>query len=628
MVSKLKQFFCLLLLLGAVGAWPSSGRFPPLAECIGTVYYVAATGSDTNCGNSVDHPWQTVAKVNAFSFPANSTVLFRSVDTFSTTTAITVGENNFTIGSYSGSGQATISSGNSAGCITSTNYSGVVVNNINCVGGGNTTNSTDGIDILNSSTSAHLNGATVTNSTVTGYGRNCVIIGAIGNPAQGFDNVTVTGNIVHDCTGNFLPGISGGGNYKSITACIGTGSFVFSGSEFDPDSRVVFTNFNVSYNIVYNCTGTTGSGGGSQVHTTGLGIANSQGTTGTVNHNIVHNIGANDNYGAEGPIGIQCSWEGDQCTAQFNEIYNVSSQAADGECIDASTETNEIVEYNYVHDGCKTADILFGDFSTHVNNNVTFRFNIVENSNNFENLLLTSCANNLAGCQNLNIYNNTFAGLYSSPTLVVGNNGINNSTTPFSMVLANNIIVGQVLSCPTCTATPTISGDFGTGTTAVIVGNDYAALGTGGTPLHFTPDGGTHTYTTLAAMQGACVSPNLITEETGGCVTPVGTTATPNLNGYPGGSTAPTPGGTCGGYLPPCPTSYELAQAIPAGGGNGLNLNTLFGFSVGSQDFYGNTITAATLPIGANLGPPLVPCTNMMVLVFSNACAIIIQPMT
>jgi hypothetical protein len=91
-------------------------------------------------------------------------------------------------------------------------------------------------------------------------------------------------------------------------------------------------------------------------------------------------------------------------------------------------------------------------------------------------------------------------------------------------------------------------------------------------------------YASLAALQAAGF------EKVSG--NPVGTNANPNLAG-------PFPAGNCGGYSPSCPPAYELTSNTPAGKTNGLNLTTIYGFPVGPQDFYGNGVTATTLPIGA-----------------------------
>ncbi len=43
-----------------------------------TIYYVSTSGNDSNSGTSSDKPWQTLAKVNSFSFKPGDQILFRS----------------------------------------------------------------------------------------------------------------------------------------------------------------------------------------------------------------------------------------------------------------------------------------------------------------------------------------------------------------------------------------------------------------------------------------------------------------------------------------------------------------------------------------------------------------------
>src|SRR6476619_6683453 len=48
----------------------------------GTDYYVSASGRDTNNGLSTTTAWQSITKVNSFTFAANDRILFRRGDTF------------------------------------------------------------------------------------------------------------------------------------------------------------------------------------------------------------------------------------------------------------------------------------------------------------------------------------------------------------------------------------------------------------------------------------------------------------------------------------------------------------------------------------------------------------------
>jgi hypothetical protein len=509
-------------------------------------FYVSPSGNDSNSGTSQDAPWQTVTKVNSYSLPSNSTVSFQGGQTFSG--SIAVQTNNLTINSY-GVGQAIISSGNNATCITAINIAGLTVNNITCTGGGNLTNTTDGIHIeTNLTGSQRFAGPTITNSTVSGYGVNCINVvttGATGT--AGFDNVTINGNTAHDCTGN----------YKSsglVTSCIEVASAAV-------QLKIIFTNVTVNNNVAYNCPGTTGGS-----NATGIGIAIGQTTGLTASHNLVHDCGRNSKTTA-GPVGI-LFYLVDQGIMSFNEVYNISTSQADGNGLDFDGGvTNSVMEYNYVHHNTY-AEIMLGDFNALLNDSNVVRFNIVEASNNDSGLHF-ACSNTSIGCTNEAIYNNTIAS--NGAPQISGSGG---SSVPLSITFANNILYGYG-GAPSKFNFNVVSGE-----TIKVTGNDYF-----GSQFHFTVDGGVTDWTSLAEVQAGGYE-----KVSGG---PVGTASNPQLNN-------PGDGGNCGGYRSSCPSAYKLQAGSPMASPHGLNLNTLYRYNVGTQDFYGNAVTSEKLPIGAH----------------------------
>ncbi|HVY36073.1 MAG TPA: Ig-like domain-containing protein, partial [Candidatus Paceibacterota bacterium] len=56
--------------------------FSSTTHAAGTIYYVAANGSDANSGTSPSAPWQTLTKVNSTSFAPGDQILFNRGDTF------------------------------------------------------------------------------------------------------------------------------------------------------------------------------------------------------------------------------------------------------------------------------------------------------------------------------------------------------------------------------------------------------------------------------------------------------------------------------------------------------------------------------------------------------------------
>jgi hypothetical protein len=74
----------------------------------GTDYYVSAGGNNTNNGLSTSTAWQSIAKVNSFTFAANDRILFRRGDTFYG--GIILKRSNLSFGAY-GSGAKPVITG-------------------------------------------------------------------------------------------------------------------------------------------------------------------------------------------------------------------------------------------------------------------------------------------------------------------------------------------------------------------------------------------------------------------------------------------------------------------------------------------------------------------------------------
>ena len=55
---------------------------PDNIKCIGTVYYVASNGHDSNNGLDIQHPWKSLQKVSGFPLQPGDAVLFKRGDVF------------------------------------------------------------------------------------------------------------------------------------------------------------------------------------------------------------------------------------------------------------------------------------------------------------------------------------------------------------------------------------------------------------------------------------------------------------------------------------------------------------------------------------------------------------------
>src|SRR6266478_6219124 len=109
----------------------------------GAVYYVSASGQDTNSGTSPALAWKTIGHANNKLLKPGDQLLFQGGSTFSGTIYFgpsSAGtEANPTLVSSYGGGRATIHGGNTNGFFAY-NCAGIIVSNLNFVGSGRATN--------------------------------------------------------------------------------------------------------------------------------------------------------------------------------------------------------------------------------------------------------------------------------------------------------------------------------------------------------------------------------------------------------------------------------------------------------------------------------------------------------
>ena len=503
----------------------------------GITYYVANGGSDSANGLTPGTAWQTISHVNGQTFAAGTKILFEGGETFSgaisfTTTNAPAG--GLTVGSY-GTGQPTISSTSSA-CVSLTDVPSMTVQNLNCAGSGDTSNGTNGVNVINDSASASLAGPTITGLTVTGYGGTGIAL--YGSNGRGFINPSVTNNTVDNVGGN--AGATGTGNGIYITTSSTT-------------NITASTNCTISGNIVYDVIGTAGTFSGSGVELIGC-------TGADVANNLVHDNGSL-NATADGPVGIiaaLCSG----CIVEKNEVYNQSTANADGEGIDFDwSVTNSIMRYNYVHGN--VAGLFFYSFNNSAapwSSNQAY-FNISQN-NSVDQFRFGSPSATISGAF---VFNNAF---YSSAANARIVNQVSNGSS-VGITFSNNIFYSLAASGNQYVNVAAASS-------LAFTNNDYY----GNASYEWVSTN----YTSFAAWQTASGQ-----EKIGG--SNVGLTSEPRLVVYGGG-------GTVGGYLPASLKQYQLQAGSPMLAA-GLNINSQYGVTLPGTDFFGAAITASALPVGA-----------------------------
>jgi hypothetical protein len=518
------------VLFSSIAYAPTSSQEALLSGVRGTTYYVSSSGSDNNSGTTPNLAWQTIAHVNAQTFGPGAKILFQAGQSFSGAIILpssgTCGA-PIIIGSY-GIGSATISSGSSNG-LTAEAKGGFIVNNLIFKGSGSTANTADGIAIDNNQLeNTKLSCVTVSGVNVSGYGASCILVrGSRGT--SGFDNLTITHAIAHDCTGSTM----------AAGACIKVVAIAAYGAGI---TNPAHTNITISHSQAYNCTGKSGGN-----KWTGSGIVISEVGTGLIEYCVAHDNGANNDYANNGPAGIW-TYDSTRITIQFNESYHNLSRTVDGDGFDLDGGvTNSVLQYNYSHDNAGNGYLLdaYNDGKVTTWRNNTARFNISQNDGEGIKVVAYSTQ---AGCY---IYNNT---IYSNNAFFeIGHNSTN-------CIVANNIFYslkpsGYVVSVASASS-------------IVLKGNDYWPNG------QFYWNG--KAYSTFAAWQAATGQ-----EKTGGVN--VGLVMEPRLFVYGGG-------GTIGGYAPASLNEYLLQTDSPMLG-VGLNLKSLYGIDVGMHDYYGAAVT-------------------------------------
>jgi hypothetical protein len=487
--------------------------------------------------------WKTLAPVNAATFKPGDTIAFAGGQTFAgnlTFTAASAGTSAspITITSY-GTGTATISATSGAYALSVKDAGGYSINNINFVGlGGASATSQDGIYFDNDlATNQKMDSVTISNVNVSGFSDCGILIGSETGTA-GFSNFSITHSVLHD---NGNGGIESYASYNTPATAVNN----------------AHTNVYVGYNQVYNNLGFAGTSSNS-----GNGILLGGVSGGTIEYNVSYNNGTN-NTAVGGPVGIW-AYAATNITIQYNESYsNHSNSSADGDGFDLDGDvTNSVMQYNYSHNN-DGAGFLVCTFDSNATSDNVVRFNISENDGRKN---ATGAIFLYAGVNNTEIYNNV---VYLNAA--VSQNAVNlSSWSGTNATFRNNIFISA-------SSGPLITGAANSG--LLFQGNDYW---TGGASLAITLGGST--YTTLAQLQGAGYE--MLN------AAPVGLSVNPALTNAGGGGTI----GTIGQLS--TLNAYTLTIGSPLIG-TGLDLFTNFAVSVGTRDFYGNTLPASGFNIGA-----------------------------
>jgi hypothetical protein len=541
------------------------------AQAAGRTYYVSPSGNDSNSGISTASPWRTIDKVNSTTFNGGDTVRFEGGKTFTGSLNFTTANvkstptAKFTVGAY-GTGRPTITSaatGATSAAVKVTGVSGFVLQD--CILRPGATSPRAGVLIASSSSTDPIaEDITVQRCDVGGFhyaptdwGAEIMITGYPGNTAGALKNIKILNNVLHGLNGPTSPddnGIAGWGNGKNI--------------------------LDVTYrgNLVYDIGGSPDKFGGSL----GNGILANGVNGGTIEHNIVHDVGANTNT-CGGPGGIWAV-SSNNVAIQFNEVYEVQpangtypGKGCDWVAYDLDVDvTNSYVQYNYSHNNFGPGLLAYSS-GTWGNN--TYRFNISERDGVAdENVTSAAMMITHTPAQPIKVYNNTFyisgrKGTHAKTYAMLSNNG-SKVTLPAGSVIGNNIFHITPQTFYGASVAPFMYFPYGLG--GGTINNNI---------LHSTATtkewriGGT-THATLAAYRAATGYDANSKESDPALVSP-----------GQGGTLSWTP--SLGNGPQPEPADYKLTSGSPALGA-GISVT-----SPGSRNYYGSAL-ASPANIGAH----------------------------
>ncbi|MFC5470564.1 sugar-binding protein [Cohnella suwonensis] len=342
---------------------------PAPAAAAGTTYYVdSASGNDTNSGTSTSAPWQSLAKVNAFTFQPGDSVLFKTGGTW-TGTLKPLGSGTaaerITFGRY-GDGPSPILNGNGTlKAVHLYNVEYVTIRDFEIVNDaaaeaqrsgilveGNGVNTLDGIYILNNNIH-HIKGSS--NRDTLMYLNAAIYVmttdGPTGSPVANFNDLRIENNLIHDTTtiGMYMNGVAAQWN-----------------------DYATFSNWNTNVVIRNNFISRTGA------DSIVVGYANAP----LIEYNAGLDAGVNGNNYKW--IASMWSWATNNAVFQYNEVGRTRFQnqgESDSAAFDVDFHTwgTHIFQYNYTHNNA--GGILMTMYNSHAD--IVYRYNISQNDDHY-----------------------------------------------------------------------------------------------------------------------------------------------------------------------------------------------------------------------------------------------------
>ncbi|MDX2245213.1 MAG: right-handed parallel beta-helix repeat-containing protein [Bacteroidia bacterium] len=505
-----------------------------------TTYYISPSGLDSNPGTSALTPWKTIAFVNSQPFLPGDSILFEGGQNFPGTLSFS-GTNcgtaaaPLTLSSY-GTGRATIQAGTGNG-IEVMNCAGFNIHALNVLGAGRALNDNHGIlfySILNSTQAYDY--ISIHEVEVSGFNRGGITI--LSDPVfsdSGYRNIEITHAVLHD-NGDYGIGVLG--------KVLPTGH---------PHHNIY-----IAHCMAYDNPGQIGK---NTAHTgNGIVVGNTDGVI--IEYCQAYNNGAENYYNGGGPVGIWI-WDSHKGVIQFCESHhNKTGSTKDGGGFDLDGGcTESVIQYCYSHDNDGAGFLLAEYNGARPLRNNTLRYNISQNdarNNDYGGIHFWKGSGILS---DVKIYNNVIF-MSSGPGITPAafrsvSAGID------SVLVANNLFITSGNIDLVDKSSNSADIDFR--------GNAYYSM-TG----QYRYAEGANQYNNLAAWRTGKGQEMLSGN-------PVGFEGNPEVSNPGGGGTVGDP------TLLFTLNAYNLLSASPLKD-TGLELNTVFGLNVGSQDFFNNSI--------------------------------------
>ncbi len=409
------------------------------------VFYVSATGSDSNDGRSEGRAWKTLEPLNAMRLHGGDRVYLDASSTFADGLLLDANDagdadNPVIISSY-GEGRAIIAPDEGPG-IGVVDTAGVEFRDLVLAGNDR---DDDGLRLVNTAdTNERLRGVRISGVEASGF-RNGIALTA--TERLGFEDITITDSEVHD---NISAGLSTSGPGR------------LSPGEEHAHRNILIRNVRAHHN----------TGDPLARQNTGSGIVLGSVQQATVTQSTAHENGADSNT-TEGPVGIW-AYDADQVVFEHNLSYRNLTRGADGGGFDFDEGvTNSVMQYNLSHDNHSYGYLMYTNAAETEPLNNTIRYNASINDSSsgtqfYGSITLLgglSGPNTPGGLRGVSVYQNT---IVQSPTPTGLPSAFLIGGTLEEIIVANNAFIVNGPN-PLITSIDTAPGNIR------FVGNSYAA---------------------------------------------------------------------------------------------------------------------------------------------------------